>query len=145
MPVILYVKVSTPHLQRHPHPQSTLTHRWSYHHPAYQHLLHWSPSAEHGACTPASGRLTGGYGRGGWRVCRRLSAPWPSSADPHQGSCYGRCAWTADDGGLPRYSDLEIGMLTPPQPHAYPLSGHVHPGDHRLSANGVHRHSQPLR
>ena len=145
MPVILYVRVSTPHPQRHPHPKPTLIHRRGYHHPDYRRLLRRSPCAEHGACTPASGSLTGGYGRGGWRVCRRVSAARPSSTDPHQGTCHGHFAWAADEGGLPRHRDLEIGVLTPHQPHAYPLSGHVQPGDHRLSADGVHRHGQPLR
>lgn len=145
MPVILYVRVSTPHLQRHPHPKSSRTHRWGYHHPDYRRLLHRSPCAEHGACTPTSGSLTGGYERGGWSVCRRAKAPRPSSADQYQGTCHGHFAWAADEGGLPRHRALETGVLTPHQPHAYPLSERVQPGDHCLSADGVHRHRRHLR
>jgi hypothetical protein len=145
MPVIPYVRVSTPHLQRHPHSKPTRTHRWGYHHPDYRRLLPWSPSTEHGACTLASGSLTGEYGRGGWSVCRRVSAPRPLSTDQHQGTCHGHFAWAADEGGLPRHRGLESGVLTPHQLHAYPLSGRVQRGHHRLSADGVHRHSQPLR
>lgn len=145
MPVILYIKVSTSQLQRHPHPKPTCAHRRGYHHPDYRRLLHWSPSAEHGAGTPASGRLAGGYGQGGWSGCRRVSAPQPSSADPHQGTCHDHFTWATDEGGLPRHRARETGVLILHQPHAYPLSGRVHAGDHRLSAAGVHQHSQSLR
>lgn len=141
MPVILYVRVSTPH----PHPKPTLTRWWDYHHPDYQRLLRRSRCAEHGDYTPASGSLTGGYGRGGWSVCRRAKAPRPSSADQYQGTCHGHFAWAADGGGLPRQSALDAGVLTPHQPHAHPHSGRFQLGDHRLSADSVHRHRRHLR
>jgi hypothetical protein len=80
MPVILDVRVSTPHPQRHPHPHPTRIRRQGYHHPDDRRLLHRSPCAEHGACTPASGSVTGGYGRGGSSVCRTAGAPRPLSA-----------------------------------------------------------------
>ena len=145
MPVILCVRVSTPHPQRYPRPKPTLTRRRGYHHPDYRRLLHRSPCAEHGACTPASGSLTGGYGRGGRSVCRLASAPRPSSADRRQEIGHGSFAWAAEGGGLPRQRALDAGVLTPHQPHTHPLSGRVQPGDHRLLADGMHRHSRPLR
>jgi hypothetical protein len=145
MPVILYVRVSTPHLQPHPHPQPTRTHRRGYHPPDYRRLLPWSPSAEHGACTPASGSLTGGYGRGGWRGCCRVRAPRPSSTDPCQGTCHGGGAWAAEGGGLPRQRAREAQGLTPHPPPAHPLSGSCQPGAHRLAADGVPRHSRHFR
>lgn len=145
MPVILYVRVSTPHPQRHPHPKPTFIRRRGYHHPDDRRLLRRSPGAEHGACTPASGSLPGGYGRGGSSVCRMAGAPRPSSADRRQGTCHGGFAWAAEGGGLPPQRALETGVLTPHQPHAHPRSESVPPGDHRLAADGVHRHSRPLR
>ena len=72
-------------------------------------------------------------------------APRPSSADRRQGIGHGSFAWAAEGGGLPRQRALDAGVLTPHQPHTHPLSGRVQPGDHRLSADGMHRHSRPLR
>ena len=72
-------------------------------------------------------------------------APRPSSADRHQGTCHSSFAWAAEGGGPPPQRALETGVLTPHQPHAHPLSGSVQPGDHRFAADGVHRHSRPLR
>jgi hypothetical protein len=134
MPVILYVRVSTPHPQRHPHPKPTLTRRRGYH-PDYRRILRRSPCAKHGYRTPATGSLTGGYGRGGRRVWRTAGAPRPSSDDRRQGTCHGGCAWAPAGGGLLWQSALDAWVLTPHQQHAHPLSGSFQPGDHRLSAD----------
>jgi hypothetical protein len=144
MPVIAYVRVSTPHPQWPAHPKPTLTRRRSYHHDD-RRTLSRSQHTEHGYHASATGGLTGGYGWGGRRVYRTAAAPRPSSEERCRGSCHGGFAWAPEGGVLLRQRALNDGVPTPHPRHAHPLSGSFQPGDHRFAAAGLHRHSRHLR
>jgi hypothetical protein len=108
-------------------------------------MLRRSQRAEHGYRPPATGSPTGGYGRGSRRVCCTAGLSRPSSDERCRGACHGSFAWAPDGGGLLRQRALDAWVPTPHPRHPHPRSGGSQPGDHRLSADGVHRHVRHLR